>query len=924
MRNRAKKKEEKEKADNSLINHREPGLTCCVLWFLIFAAMFYFNKPVLSAEDTSCVIHQEVMDNGLTLSLKQSNKEPLVCVFLCVFSGSAQEGRFAGHGIAHYIEHMLFKGTTRRPAGKVFQEIESYGGRINAFTSYDYTGYTVTVPARFIYPALDILADMAGGALFPEQELEKERQVILKEIKLGEDSPDRRISRLLWQTSFLTHTYKYPIIGEQQLFEKLTKHDLVEFYRQNYAADNMALIIVGDIDLPAVRGYVKEIYQGIPANPALSAESVSEPQQERARKQEVPFTTGLDYLMLGWHSAALTDEDCGALDILASILGEGESSRLYDIICRKKRLVYSIETTNYTPRSPGLFIVSALLEEKNRERAIALILQQIRRIKKTGVSAEELERAKNKIVSNVIFYRQTLEGFAQDAASNAALSSDPLYTEKYLAKISRVSSQDVQEAAERYLTEETLNIAALVPQKDTHGPIRAKNVENKSMRIGIENLSKDDLFCAAVPAAAGQEASSLAYTDKYRIKKYVLDNGITLLVQEDRYLPIVSIKAVFAGGLRAEQEGNNGLCNLTARLLERGGTKTKSAAEIAHIIDAEGAQLSSFSGNNSFGLSLDLLSKDKQEMLELLADIIMHPSFPASEFKKERDKNLAALKTIRDDIFEYGTKALKERVFFEHPYRLLSIGNETSLKNLCRKDAINFYRRFCVGKNLVLAVFGDVEAGQIYQDVNRLLGGLGKAEAPRIAPAQDTAVIAAREEFVHIPKEQSLVLLGFKGTTIEHADRFPLEIICHILAQPSGRLWTQIREKAAVAYTVGAYSVLGIDPGYLVIYAATTAENVQAVKTEIFNQLNSLKDIILSPEELEQAKTVILGHRLIERQTNAARAMEAALDELYGLGYNHYTEYEEKIRSVTSTEISRIAKKYFDFNNYSLVVTGPE
>ncbi|MFH1245613.1 MAG: pitrilysin family protein [Candidatus Omnitrophota bacterium] len=925
MRNRANVKEEKEKGkDNSFINHGELGLKRYSLWFLIFAVIICSGHAVVSAEDSLGKTHYEVLDNGMTVFLKENNRAPLAHVFLCVFSGSAQEGTLAGHGIAHYIEHMLFKGTTRRPAGKIFQEVESYGGRINGFTSYDYTGFTITVPAKFIYPALDILADMASNAVFDEKELGKERQVILKEIKLGEDSPDRRISRLLWQTAFSTHIYKYPIIGEQQLFEKLTRDNLVKFYRQNYAANNMAVVVAGNIELPAVREYVKELYQHIPANPALNLASVSEPKQSQRREQQIRFTTGLTYLMLGYHSVALTDEDCFALDVLASILGDGRSSRLYDSICSKKKQAYSIETTNYTPRYPGLFIISALLEEKNKEPVTSLILDQIRRIKKTGVLENDLERAKNKIASSIIFYQQTLEGLAQNIASDIALTADPLYTEKYLAQINRVSAQDVQRAAEKYLTEENLSIAALVPRKGADSVIKTENIQPKSIQMGREHLSEDALLDAALPPAAAKETLSVNYTETLKIKKYVLNNGITLLVQEDKQLPLVSIKAVFKGGLRVEQEYNNGVCDLTAKMLERGGTRTRTSAEIACIVDSKGAELSSFSGNNSFGLSINLLSKDKNEMLELLADLIMNSSFPSGEFKKERKENLAELKTVQDDIFAYGTKALKESLFLKHPYRFLSIGSEKSLKNLARRDLINFYHQFCAGTNLVLAVFGDVDAEEVYHDVQRLFSGLLPAELPPGIPVEDSGANTARTNFIPVSKEQSLVLMGFKGTTVNSADRFPLEIISQLLSQSSGRLFTQIREKAAAAYTLGSYSVLGIDPGYLVVYAATTAENVERVKTELTNQLNSLKETLIAPEELEQAKTVILGERLMDRQTNSACAMESALDELYGLGYDHYAKYEDKIRGVTSEDIARAAKKYFDFSNYSLVVAGPE
>lgn len=914
MKSRASAKEEKEKEKGNITSHRGLTLACRSLWFIIFTGIIFLQqgeawpvkKPLFSQGDTRHI----VLDTGMVVLLKEDHNLPLVDFFLCVRSGSAQEGNFAGSGISHFVEHMVFKGTKTRLAGDVFKEIESFGGTINASTSYDYTCYKVTVPSEFAHPALEILADMVTNATFPEDELEKEREVVLKEIRLNYDDPQRRISRLLWQTAYSVHPYKYPILGEEHLFKRLTREDLIRFYHANYIPENMVLAVAGNLTVDATLSSVKELFRDFQQEPSINLEVVAEPKQLEVRKYQEEFTTGLTYLLLGFHSVSIKDEDCFALDVLGTILGEGESSRLYKNICDKGRLAYSIEAINYTPRHPGLFIISGFLEERYRQRVLSLVLKQIKILKKKAVAQDELESAKLKIISDILFYNQTLQAQAQDLALNEVLADDFKFTEKYIQKINQVSSSDVIEVAKRYFSENNLSIAALIPKdrpssctKNKLGKSDSLQKPSGKLSIGIENLAKEELKTSEV-------------------KKYVLDNGLTLLVREKRELPLVSIKVVFIGGLRAETEGINGLSNLVAQMLDK-GTKSKTASEIANLVESKGGRISCFSGNNSFGLSLDLLSQDLDSMLALLADLIINSTFPQRELTRQKEKNLAELNALEDNIFETGTKLLKETLFQRHPYRFLSIGNEKSLKMLRRGDLINFYRKFCVPKNMVLAVFGDVNLQDVLTKTKKLFAESESSDRPYILSEKEPKIKGIQTSFKPLAKQQSLVIWGFPGTSVFDKDRFIIELICQILSQSSGRLFSQVRETSGLAYTLGAYPVIGLDPGYIVIYVATTGENVEMVKQEVLQQLRLLKQNPLTEAELAQAKRALLAQKLISRQTNSSCALESSLDELYGLGHNYYLNYSEQIKEISAISITRVANQYFDLDNYALVVIGP-
>jgi zinc protease len=486
---------------------------------------------------------------------------------------------------------------------------------------------------------------------------------------------------------------------------------------------------------------------------------------------------------------------------------------------------------------------------------------------------------------------------------NEAMTGDFRFTEKYVQKINQVNCEDVLRVANKYLDSNKLSIVALIPRDETRkvGPFKESNIP---LKIGFENLTKDS-----------EEALP--------VKRHVLSNGLTLLIKENKDLPLVSIKAVFKGGLRAEDESSNGICNLVAAMLDQ-GTKSEDSSKIAYLIESKGARLSYFSGNNSFGLSLDLLSKDFEQMLELLSNLIMNSTFPEKEFKRLKEKSLAQLKAQEDDIFESGIRMLKSILFQKHPYRFLTLGNEKSLKKLRRRDLIDFYRDFCVGRNLVLAVFGDVDAEEVLVKTEKAFAKLNSGGLLRISPTEEPKIKTVQTSSKSLPKEQSLLLMGFHGTTVYSQNRYALEMICHILSRSSGKLFTEIRQKAGHAYSLGAYSVLGLDPGYIVVYVATTQENVEAVKNEILRQLRLLKERLLSEEELVQAKRALISKKLISRQTNSTCALESSLDELYELGSNYYLQYTDQINQIEAEDIIRCAKQYFDLTNYTTVVVGPK
>ncbi|MBU0567362.1 insulinase family protein, partial [bacterium] len=804
---------------------------------------------------------------------------------LWVKAGSIFEEEYTGSGISHYVEHMLFKGTKKRRPGEIAGAIRSLGGEINAYTSYEKTVYHISLPSKHYGEALEILADAAMNSSFDKKELEKEQEVILKEINMGEDDPSRKISRLLWQEAFRVHPYKYPVIGDEQLFLRLKRDDLLKYYRRMYRPDNMILVMVGDFKREEALGKAEEVFANFRQEPAKPIYVPSEPSQTGEREITKEKEVNITHLRMAFHIPDITSVDLFGLDTLAILLGQGRSSRLYQEIKEKKGLVHSISAYSYTPLYPGLFVVSATLDFENLEKAKEAILEELERLKKEDVQEEDLSKARENVLSDYLFSKETAEGEAGDLASSRMYFGHLKGAEFYIDGIKKVKPEDVVRVAKRYFTEENMTIAILQPKGK--GEIeREKGKEEKELKT----------------------------------EKVVLENGLTLLICENPGLPIVSLRAVFSGGVRTEDEDNNGICNLASQMLIKGTLKS-AQEEISRSIEEKGGSISVYSGNNSFGVSLDLLSKDIGLGLEVLADCLINSIFPEEELEKERKVVLASVKSLEDNFFSLMQKAIGEAVFKVHPYRLQTIGTKESVTRLTRDDLLNFKERFCQPAQMVLAIFGDVKKEEVVKKVEEAFKDLKYEELPPINPPKEPQISKVRREIKEKEGEQSALLIGFlRPTLFEKKDVDVLEVMGAILGGQDGRLFTEIREKRGLAYYTGIFGILGPDPGLIVFYAGTTREKLREVEKLLLKEIKRIKTRHVRDEELELAKNNLIGQAEVASQKNSQNAFRQALDELYGLGFDNSKDHEERIRAVTKEDIKQVANKYFKKDNYAVAI----
>jgi len=854
---------------------------------LLLTVILVFTLNSLSIADEA--VYRKTLENGLIILAKESPPKDLVSINITIKAGPSLEEEYTASGISHLVEHLVFKGTVSRKTGDIEKEIRSYGGFINGAVSHDTTTYMVSVPVKYFTQALSVLKDMLLNPVFDKAELEREREVILKEIKLNEDIPEKKLMLRLFENAFTTHSYKYPSIGYENVLKSLTRDDVVKYYERRYVPNNMVIAVVGDINAGnAMLDIEKEFGRFRAPSYRVTNRCEREPPQtgKRVIEEESPVT--LSYLALGFHSTGMLNRDLFAMDLLSMILGRGNNSRLNKLLLKDKREVYSISAWNYTPMDPGLFVIMAVLNENNIEAAKKDILDEIKKIKAGDISDNELENAKRMVIGDYILSRETIENQAEDLSESEAIAGNSDFYARYVEGINKVSKYDIRRAAYQYLDEDNLTEVSLIPKS-------------------IEKLPG-----ISVPKARTEE----------RFEKRTFANGLILLTRVNPGVPAASITVAFSGGLLAENKDNNGISSLTAKML-LDGTRDRRESEIISSIERRGGRICAFSGFNSFGLDLTVLKDDIDPALELIKDITTNSVFAQDELSKEKVLSAAAIKDEDNDIFERGVLALRKMLFNGHPYGMRDTGEEESIKRIDRDDLLRFYQSYCVPNNTVIAISGDIDPKKVSKKMETLFKGIQRRDLVR--PSKDAPVSGAPGSItVKMDKEQALIILGFKTVAIDAPDRYALNILSGLLSGRSGRLFMALRERSGLAYTMGSAQKLGTGTGFMLFYAATTIDKINEAKKLILNEISAIKEGRITEDELAAAKKEIISAQKITMETNAANSFQAALDELYGLGYDNMYNFENETNRVTKYDIIKAADKYLDMNSCAEVIIQPE
>src|SRR5262245_55036509 len=536
---------------------------------------------------------QATLDNGLTVLIEENHANPVVSVQVFVRTGSIYEQEYLGSGISHFFEHLIHGGTTStRSEADSRRILEEIGNNTNAYTTVDHTAYHINTTTAHWRTALELLADWMFHSAITPAEFEREKGVVQRELEQDLDNPEQLLAQTALETRFQVHPTRYPVIGYKELVQKVSRDDLVIYYRRMYTPNNMLLVVVGDVQTATVLEHIRATFGAGQRRPLPAISLPEEPPQVGKRTATKEMAVSQAYMSLSFRSVTLTHPHLYPLDVLEYILANGNSARLVRRIQEEQQLVYAIHASSYTPAYVvGTLTVWAVLDPEQVSAAEEAILQELYRLRDALVSPQELAKAKKQKLADYVFERQTVEQRAHALGLDMLGTYDPNFSDTYVRNIQHVTAEDIRHVARLYLREETL-VQAVVRPKSAASP-------------------------APTMTPVAQEEP---------VVKRVLANGMTLLLKRNPALPTVTMQAYFKAGVRVETPETNGLSQLTAGLLLK-GTTSRSAEELTTFFDTKGATISAESGYNSLSLSTACLREDFNEVLEVYDDILLHASF---------------------------------------------------------------------------------------------------------------------------------------------------------------------------------------------------------------------------------------------------------------------------------------------------------
>ncbi len=859
--------------------------------FVVMTAVLALSAITAVAGDLD--IKHRLLDNGLNVYVLENHNAPVFTMRVYVRAGSIYEEEFLGKGISHNCEHLVAGGSThKRPEAETQAMLRNLGGATNAYTTSGHTCYYISTSAEYADQVIDLLTDWTLNCAITQEEYERERGVIQREITMGRDEPGRRIGKLYNGTMFTVHPEHFPTIGYRELFDTISREDLLNYYSRMYVPSNMHIVAVGDFDAEEMLDKIEAACSVYPFEPAPIVYLPSDPKQMGRKYVEDEMDVGLTYMTIGFKTVMVTHEDAFPLQVMASILGEGRSSRLYKKVKEDLGLVHTIDAYSYNPEydAPD-FTVHATLDYENTPAAIDAVREVIYQLKTVPVSPDELEKAKTRFVSDYAFGFQDVMDQAATIGADVVRTGSPTYSGGYfLEQIKAVTRDDIMRVANRYFYDDALTIAVLKPT----GSVLPEE-ETEEVMAGASD-----------------------------VKRMVLESGITLLVKEDHTTPLVFMRGFFAGGSYLENAGNSGAFNLMARMMRR-GTRKYSSEMIADKVEEMGGTLWSGGTEDYFFCHMDVVSENFAKGLAMYSDVIVNSAFDGTEFEKEREAVLAQIVARDDDWQEDGETRMRKLLYGDHPYGLSPVGEEASVGAMSADYVKGLYTDYCTPDNLVLLVYGDVAEGEVIAAVGKAFARFKRGPVDVPPPPEWEGLSESVLSVEPTDKEQAVIFMGIPSMTLDNPDWYAMRVLDGVMSgigYPGGWLHEALRGQQLV-YIVHLWNDAKRGKGYVCVMAATTPEHADSALSIINAKIEKAKTELVTDEELEMGKRgCIIMEDLYYSQTTASQADMGGQYEVRGLGYDYRDTMREKVKAVTREDLKRVANKYF--TNSAVIVITPE
>ncbi|MEH2021992.1 M16 family metallopeptidase [Nostoc sp.] len=881
-------------------------------------------------------VRKTVLENGLTVLTKEVHTAPVVTVQVWYKVGSRNEEPGV-NGIAHQLEHMMFKGTRNRPIqfGRLFSAL---GSDSNAFTSYDQTAYYGTVERNKLRALLVLEADRMQNSQIEPEQLASEKRVVISELQGYENSPEYRLNRAVMQAVFPNHAYGLPVGGTKADVEKFEVEQVEKYYCNFYSPDNAVLVIVGDFQTANTLETIKEVFGKLPKRPeagVISPSSLSFSTQHglKTARAKRPATANSTPIVLREPGAGrllqvvypLPDEnqpDVPALDVMDYILTEGRNSRLYQALV-ESGLASEITASVTSLREAGWYEVLVTAGSKQDLKKIDSVLSSaIANVAEKGVTSEEVEQAKTQLIADVILSNRDITSQAMRLGNDETTVGDYRYTDRYLAAVRLVKPTDVVAVINKYLTKEVRTVGFFEPTQKritevSDKPDSAQTTENFSPLAPVlpsevvKYLPPVDLATDAIPQVLPDE--------------FKFTNGLRILLLPDHSTPTVTLSGHIQAGTEFDPDNKAGLAAFVAENLLN-GTSSKDVLNISKVLAERGASLDFQTYREGVHIEGDSLAEDLPILLEILADVVKNSTFPVKELELHRQQTLTDLQLELDEPSEVARRIFVQSIYpKKHP--LHTFPTEESLQKIQRQDVIDFKAKHYRPDTTVLALVGDFDLDKVRSLIKNKFGDW---KVSGQAPTLKYPTVPMPEKIVSVnpvlpDKTQAVTYMGYTGIN-RYDPRFHSALVLNqILGGDtlSSRLGAEVRDRQGLSYGIYSYFQAGKNAGTFLIEMQTSPEDSTKAIASTRQILQQIHQQGVTALEVETAKRTLISNYNVSLANPEELTDRILMNEVYGLEKVELHSFTDKIQKVTLDQVNQAARELLHPDKIVVVTAGP-
>ncbi len=870
------------------------------------------------------------LKNGLEVRLLPSRRAPVTSVQCWVKTGSADE-RVAEQGISHFIEHLVFKGTESFGVGEIAKVVEASGGEMNAWTSFDQTVFYINISKEFVGTALHTISDMMSTPRFDPKEIDAEREVVLEEIKRTNDNPSRRGSRLLFSNFYRRHSYRVPVIGRPEVVAKVSPKVLSRYFAERYSAKNMLLVVAGDFETPSMRRQITEHFGRVQGGRVRPVKRVREtpPTRMRLRLEESDLKETQIHICFPIPPAS--HKDIAGLEVLSMMLGQGDSSRLVRRLRLDEDLANSVGAGCFAPKDPGFFSISLTTRPEQTLPSIQACAEVVSQSFLQAYSSAEVERAITNIESSEYYGLESVEGLARKMGSLLTLFGDLKKFDEYMQRVREFNAQEAHRLLLKYLDPKLMTAVVLMA--------KGQEAQKQEVEAALRDFSGAlQRARASAPARLPQKHATkkakahpkwkAAADLNVRIERETLPSGTRVIWRATRSAPTVSARIAWRGGSRTESIHQGGLTELLSRVWVS-GTKDLDEAQLLERIENLASGLGAFGGRHTVGLSGQTLSIRQREFAPLFGEVAWSPRLSAEAVPREVSQMLEGLRTREDRPSQIASRIFMETLFRDHFYSLDPMGTPETLRGLDLKQ-LELHLEKNTATSPLVVVTGDLDKA-VWRDAIESVAASRKRVHPGPETRRDLSgrdLFKSRTSgeqrcFRELKKEQTQIILGWPGLTLDDPRRVTLQVAQGLLSGMGGRLFVELREKKSLAYSVGPTAMEGLEGGYVGAHIGCSPEKAEESIRDLIAEFHKLAEQLVDADELARSKRFLIGHHDLGLQKASSLSSAFLFHEIYGLPAEDILNYGEQVKSVSAESLRQLIADLVS-RPPTIVVVGPK